>query len=267
MHNAALAELAHGDARFAGWRYFRFDVEPGRLPEALGLLRERRFLGVNLTVPHKVLAVGLVPDLDPAAREAGAVNTLIKHGTGWRGFNTDGHGLSAGILEDLGLELRGAPIVLLGAGGAARGAAVECLRAGCAALWIMNRTRANLDSLLAHLAPLAGKVPISAITPGRAAGLQPGAIVINATSAGLRAGDPAPADLTTLPGIAAVYDMIYNPPETRLLVQARTLGLPHANGLGMLVHQGAKALEVWTGIPSSSTAPAMRAAAAKALGY
>ncbi|HXQ80156.1 MAG TPA: shikimate dehydrogenase [Opitutaceae bacterium] len=268
MHNAALAELARGDARFAGWRYFPFDVEPGRLPEALVLLRERRFRGVNLTVPHKVLAVGLVPDLDPVAREAGAVNTLVQHRSGWRGFNTDGHGLAAGILEDLGLGLRGAPVVLLGAGGAARGAAVECLRAGCAALWIMNRTWANLDTLLKHLAPLAGKVPVGAMAPGRAAaGLQPGAIVINATSAGLRAGDSAPADLAALPGIAAVYDMIYNPPETRLLAQARALGLPHANGLGMLVHQGAKALEIWTGIPSSSTAPAMRAAAAKALGY
>jgi len=268
MHNAALAELARDDDRFAGWRYFPFDVEPGGLAAALGLLGERRFRGVNLTVPHKVLAVELVGDLDPAAREAGAVNTLARGGSGWRGFNTDGHGLAAGILEDLGLELRGAPIVLLGAGGAARGAAVECLRAGCAALWIMNRTRANLDSLLMQLSPLAGRVPIGAIAPGGpATSLQPGAIVINATSAGLGAGDPAPADLAALPGIAAVYDMIYNPPETRLLAQARALGLPHANGLGMLVHQGAKALEIWTGIPSSRTAPAMRAAAAKALGY
>ena len=267
MHNAALAELARDDARFEGWRYFPFDVEPGRLREALGLMRERGFRGVNLTVPHKVLAVGLVPDLDPAAREAGAVNTLVREGSAWRGFNTDGHGLAAGILEDLGLRLRGATIVLLGAGGAARGAAVECLRAGCAALWIANRTRSNLDSLLAHLAPIAGGVPVGALASDRAApGLQPGAIVVNATSAGLRAGDPAPADLGAFPGIAAVYDMIYNPPRTRLLAQAAALGLPHANGLGMLVHQGAKSLEIWTGIPSSRTASAMRAAAAKALG-
>jgi shikimate dehydrogenase len=268
MHNAALAELARDDARFAGWRYHPFDVEPARLPAALGLMRERHFRGANLTVPHKVLAVGLVQDLDPAAREAGAVNTLARDGSGWHGFNTDGYGLSAGILEDLGLELPGATIVLLGAGGAARGAAVECLRAGCAALWVMNRTRSNLDSLLAHLAPLAGSVRIGALTPGGATTLlQPGAIVINATSSGLRADDPAPADLGALPGIAAVYDMIYNPPRTRLLAQARALGLPHANGLGMLVHQGAKALEIWTGIPPSRTAPVMRAAAAKALGY
>ena len=268
MHNAALDGLARDDTRFAGWRYFPFDVEPGMLPAALGLMRERGFRGVNLTVPHKVLAVGLVSELDPAAREAGAVNTLASAGSGWRGLNTDGYGLAAGILGDLGLGLRGATVVLLGAGGAARAAAVECLRAGCAALWVMNRTRSNLDSLLAHLAPLAGGTPVRALDAGGAAAGRPaGAIVINATSAGLRADDPPPADLGGFPGVGAVYDMIYNPPRTRLLAQAQELGLPHANGLGMLVHQGAKALEIWTGIPASRTAPAMRAAAAKALGY
>jgi shikimate dehydrogenase len=267
MHNAALAGLARDDDRFAGWRYYRFDIEPGRLAAALDLLRERGFRGVNLTVPHKVLAVGLASELDPAAREAGAVNTLGRAPSGWRGFNTDGPGLAAGILEDLGLGLRGAPVLLLGAGGAARAAAVECLRAGCAALWIVNRTRANLDLLLAHLAPLAAGTPVRAAAPGAAAGLPPGAIVINATSAGLRADDPAPADLRDFPGLAAVYDMIYNQRQTRLLAQARALGVPHANGLGMLVHQGAKALEIWTGVPSARTAPAMRAAAAMALGY
>lgn len=97
-------------------------------------------------------------------------------------------------------------------------------------------------------------------------GLAPGALVINATSAGLRGDDPAPVDLRALPGISAVYDMIYNPPRTRLLAQAQALGIAHANGLGMLAHQGAKSLEIWTGVPAAETAPAMRAAAAKALG-
>lgn len=267
MHNAALAELAQGDAGFSGWRYFAFDVEPGGLREALGLMRERGFRGVNLTVPHKVAAVDLVSGLDPASRQAGAVNTLLPQGQGWRGFNTDGYGLAAGIAEDLGLGLAGARVVLLGAGGAARGAAVECLRSGCAALWIMNRTRSGLDSLLAHLAPIAGAVPVGAWDPDGAPGAGAGLVVINATSAGLRADDPAPADLRSIRGAAAVYDMIYNFPRTRLLEQARVLGLPHANGIGMLVHQGAKALEIWTGVPSPRTAPAMRAAAAKALGY
>jgi shikimate dehydrogenase len=259
--------MASNDPSFEGWRYDAFDVEPGELAAALSRMGALGFRGVNLTVPHKVLAASLVQDLDAGAREAGAANTLLHDGSGWKGFNTDGYGLATGIREDLGIELSGTPVVLLGAGGAARGAAVECLRSGCAGLWIVNRTRANLDSLLAHLAPLARNIPVRAVGAGSPAeGLARGAIVINATSAGLRAEDSVPADLSTLPGIAAVFDMVYNPPSTRLLEQARALGLPCANGLGMLVHQGAKALEIWTGVPASETAPTMRAAAAKALG-
>jgi shikimate dehydrogenase len=267
MHAAALADLRREDRRFEGWEYFRFDVPPDRLPAALELMHRRGFRGINLTVPHKVLALGLVREVDSVARDAGAVNTLLADSTGWRGFNTDGYGLAAGIREDLAIGLRGIPVVLLGAGGGARGAAVECLRAGCAGLWVVNRTRPNLDALLAHLAPLAAGTPLHGLDPGRkASGLPPGAIVINATSAGLRADDAAPADLGDYPGIAAVYDMVYNPPRTRLLDQARALNLPHANGVGMLVHQGAKALEIWTGVAATRTAPAMRAALAKALG-
>jgi shikimate dehydrogenase len=264
MHNAALA----GMPDFAGWRYFPFDVPPDELADALDIMGSYGFRGINLTVPHKVLAVGMVTSLEPSADDAGAVNTLLREGAGWRGFNTDGYGLATAIREDLGMGLEGTPVVLLGAGGAARGAAAECIKAGCAGLWIANRTRRNLDALLADLAPLAGRVPVRALPSGAPArGLPGGALLINATSAGLRRDDPAPADLGHFPGVAAVYDMIYNPPVTKLLVQARALGLPNSNGIGMLVHQGAKALEIWTGAPAAETAPAMRAAAAKALGY
>jgi shikimate dehydrogenase len=268
MHSAALALLAARDARFAGWSYSAFDVEPGDLAAALDRMAERGFRGVNLTVPHKVLAVGLASSLDEGALEAGAVNTLLREASGWRGFNTDGYGLSAGLREDLGIELRGANVVLLGAGGAARGAAVECLRAGCAGLWILNRTRSNLESLVAHLLPIVRGIPVRIMGGDiRSSGVPRGSLVINATSAGLRATDAAPVDLAALPGVAAVYDMIYNPKVTPLLAEAQALGLPHANGLGMLVHQGARALEIWTGVPAGGTAPAMREAAAKALGY
>jgi shikimate dehydrogenase len=267
MQGAALAELARDDARFSSWRYDAFDVEPERLGEALGLMAEKGFLGVNLTVPHKVQAVGLVAGMETGAREAGAVNTLVLGAGGWHGHNTDGYGLSAAIAEDLGLSLRGTPVILIGAGGAARGAAVECLRAGCAGIWIVNRSRPNLDTLLGQLRPLAPSTPLHGVAPGLAAPALPkGALVVNATSAGLHPSDPAPIDLDTIPGPAAVFDMVYNPPRTRLLARAEALGIPCANGLAMLVHQGAKALEIWSGVPAARTAPVMRSAAAKALG-
>ena len=267
MHNAALAGLAAGDARFTDWRYFRFDVHPDDLPRALELLHAHRFHGVNLTVPHKVIAFDRVATVDADARAIGAVNTLRWAQGGWEGFNTDGYGLATAVQEELGRALTGAPIILLGAGGAARGAAVECLRRGCASLAVANRTAANLEALLAALRPLAGPVPLRGFSPASVPrDLPAGAVVINATSAGLRENDPMPIDLAALPAPAAVYDMIYNPPETALLRQAAALRLPRANGLGMLVHQGAKALEIWTGVAAPRTAPAMAKAARQAMG-
>jgi shikimate dehydrogenase len=267
MHNAALAELARTEPRFAAWRYFRFEVPPDDLPQALDLLGARGFLGLNLTVPHKVLAVAHVAGIDPAARAAGAVNTLRRSGGGWLGFNTDGYGLAAAVRAELGRDLARTPVILLGAGGAARGAAVECLRAGCASLAIANRTAARLAGLLAELGPMAGKIPLRGFAPDRPPrDLPAGALVINATSAGLHPSDPAPVDLAALPAVAAVFDMIYNPPRTPLLAQAADLGLPAASGLAMLVHQGARALELWSGVPAARTAATMRAAAEAALG-
>ncbi len=267
MHNAALASLAVADARFADWRYFRFEVHPDDLPRALALFHGKNFHGLNLTVPHKVLAVDHVAAIDPAARPIGAVNTLLHTPAGWRGHNTDGYGLAAAIRETLGLELAGAHVILLGAGGAARGAAVECLQRRCASLTIANRTEANLATLLADLAPLSTGIPLRGFSPtSPSADLPPGALIVNATSAGLRPTDDLPIDLATLPRPAAVFDMIYNPPQTALLARAAALGLPHANGLAMLVHQGAKALEIWTGVPATTTAPVMAAAARTALG-
>ncbi len=263
MHNAALAELARDDDAYADWRYFRFDVPPADLPRALTLLHQRKFRGLNLTVPHKVLARDLVATIDDAAQPVGAVNTLRRTEQGWHGFNTDGYGLATAVSETLARDLRGAPILLLGAGGAARGAAVECLQRGCASLWIANRTRANLDALLDALRPLAGHAPLHGFAPEEPpATLPAGTIVINATSAGLDTDAPPPIALAALPRPACVYDMIYNPPRTPLLLQAEALGIPCANGLSMLVHQGAKALEIWSGVSAARTAPTMRTALA-----
>ncbi|MDO8543792.1 MAG: shikimate dehydrogenase [Opitutaceae bacterium] len=266
MHNAALAEAAKSDPRFADWRYFRFDVPPDDLPRALEVLHAQQFRGVNLTVPHKVLAFDRVAEMDAAARPVGAVNTLRWQKSGWHGFNTDGYGLVSAVRECLDLELGDAHIVLLGAGGAARGAAVECLQRKCRSLWLGNRTRENLKPLFNLLWPIAHGVPLHGFVPASVpADLPADALVINATSAGLHDTDHPPIDLALLPRPAAVFDMIYNPPETRLLRQAAFLALPHANGRSMLVHQGALALEIWSGLDAKLTAPTMARAAAAAL--
>lgn len=267
MHNAALAALARSDARFSDWRYFRFEVAPSDLLEALRLLHEKKFLGVNLTVPHKVLAFAAMAEVDRDARPIGAVNTLRWVSRGWHGFNTDGYGLTHAVRETLGRDIHGSDIVLLGAGGAGRSAAVECLEQGCASLWIVNRSRENLDALLALLAPLPNGSRAKPWAPVESPHLPPaGTIIINATSSGLKPADIVPLTLHTILRPSAVFDMIYNPPRTALLRAAAELGIPHANGLSMLVHQGAKALEIWTGVAAAQTAPVMAGAARDALG-
>jgi shikimate dehydrogenase len=140
---------------------------------------------------------------------------------------------------------------------------VECLRSLCGELWIGNRTQATLGTLLSELAPLAGKTKLHGFDLAQPpAGLPAAAIVINATSLGLKPDDPAPIDLKKIPRPACLYDMIYRPPQTALLRQAAGLGLATANGLSMLVHQGARSLELWTGaaVPVSIMHDAARAA-------
>ena len=126
--------VSKSDARFASWKYFRFEVSPADLPQALSRLHTKRFRGINLTVPHKVLAVEHLAGIHLGAKAVGAVNTLLWTEQGWYGHNTDGYGLAMGVKEDLGIDLAGSHIILLGAGGAARGAAVElCIAVVCSA--------------------------------------------------------------------------------------------------------------------------------------
>src|SRR5690606_14131145 len=130
-------------------------------------------------------------------------------------------------------------------------------------LAIANRTASRRDELCSAVGTLAPDLPLRGFDPAEPPrDLPRGALVINATSAGLKPDDPAPIDLTRLGRAAAVYDMIYNPPQTPLLRQAAALDIPHANGLSMLVHQGARALEIWTG--TSVPVDVMRAAATAA---
>jgi shikimate dehydrogenase len=223
-----------------------------------------RFVGLNLTVPHKLLAVPMMDDLDPSARAWGAVNTvrfetLLENGD-WaplgaapangekqirsRGFNTDGDAIIQAIEEDLRMTLSGARVLLLGAGGAGRSAALRLAAEGVKSLWLVNRTQSKA---LALQAEIAGRFPGVATFAGYPDGKVE--LLVNATSLGLRETDPLPLDTEAFPIARAerVYDMIYRPAETPLLRLARAEGREAANGLGMLLHQGAKALEIWSG--------------------
>ncbi len=265
MHNAAIAQLALRDSRFQDWAYYRFDVPPEDFAAAVPLFHQHNFLGLNLTVPHKVEAIRLIKGVSPDAERMGACNTLVWDELGYDGFNTDGYGLREGLREDLGAELKGATVVLLGSGGAARAAAVQCLLEKCARLYVGNRSVSRLDDLMAVLRAMPGGDTAEAFALDQPpAGLPEAGILINATSLGLRVDDAAPFDVRQLPTGWKAYDMIYNPAETTLLREARSAGLMAANGLSMLVHQGARSLEIWSHAAVASRP--MMAAACRALG-
>lgn len=251
IHNAALATLSQTEPRFASWRYHKFEIAPDELARALPLFHARGFAGLNITVPHKEAILDHVESADAFARAAGAANTLVRTATGWRAFNTDCSGLVDALRADFGLSLAGAHVILLGAGGAARATAVQCLRDKVASLSIGNRGAERLNALLDHLQPLAGDVAVRGFAlDNPPSDLPAGALVINSTSVGLKDAVATPIDLRKLPAPAHVYDMVYNPPQTALLRQAAELGLKHANGLSMLLHQGAHALTRWTDTPA-----------------
>ncbi len=265
MHNAALKSLSGKDSRFSSWSYFAFDVPPTQLAEALPRFIERGFRGLNLTIPHKVDVVPLLTSVDSLAARMGAVNTLIIDPVtqGIHGVNTDGYGISRAVQDELGTSLRGRCVILLGAGGAARAIAVQCLSEGCAELWIGNRSTSRLESLIALVS---GAFPeaadrIRGFSLDRPPELFEPALVINATALGLQADDPSPVSLEYFPEGTRIYDTTYGVPNA-LRAAAGRGGFRYADGLAMLVWQGARSLELWTGAepPVERMAEAARAA-------
>jgi shikimate dehydrogenase len=260
MQNAGLATLR------LNWRYLAFEVHPDHLRAAIEGAKAMKFIGLNLTVPHKLLALDMVEVLDESARNWGAVNTIRfeardKSG-GWcplaefpdaspeqirsHGFNTDADAVTRSIREDVGIEIARAKVLLLGAGGAGRTAALKLAADGAGELFLVNRTPGKVTALADEISR---RFPAVKVTVGYPAALGTVDLLVNATSLGLKADDLVPLDPSwfSLSRAGAVYDMIYRPAETPLLTAARAAGCRVANGLGMLLHQGAKALELWTG--------------------
>ncbi|MEY2633918.1 MAG: hypothetical protein RIR00_2572 [Pseudomonadota bacterium] len=219
---------------------------------AVAAFRAEGGRGANVTVPFKEDAFRLAENLTARAQRAGAVNTLAWTPDGLLGDNTDGAGLVRDIAHNQSFSLAGRRILLLGAGGAARGALAPLLAAGPAALCLANRSADKAQQLAAHFADLG---PIRAAAYAELAG-QAFDLVINATSASLGGQTlPLPAGLFAADSLA--YDMMYGRGETPFLVQSRELGAGRgSDGLGMLVEQAAEAFLLWRGV-RPETAPVL----------
>jgi shikimate dehydrogenase len=226
-------------------------------------IRRAGFAGVNVTVPHKESAFAIAHRVDAAAKSAGAANLLVFHGKEIEGRNTDSIGLAESLKENIG-TLNGGDVVLLGAGGAARGAILALEMLGAGKIHLLNRDPHRAKTLAASLAPQvkAGVEPGSLGGWGKAAASA--VLVVNSTSAGMGANPSLDIDLAALPKSAAVCDIVYNPLQTQLLKDAAARGHKTIDGLGMLMHQAAPSFEAFFGVRPKVT-PALREALVKAL--
>jgi shikimate dehydrogenase len=226
------------------WTFAAFDVPAGEGAAAVAAMRVLGLGGLSVTMPHKHEVLTAVDRLAPAAEALGAVNCIAWDGDRLVGHNTDGDGLVASLRTDDGIDPAGMRCVVLGAGGAARSVVRGLTGAGAAEVVVVNRTRDRADAA-AGLAGAVGRV-------GTEADVALADLVVNATSVGMGADDgahgPLPVAAARLGPDQVVVDLVYLPLRTPLLRAAAAQGARAIDGLGMLVHQAAVAVELWTGV-------------------
>lgn len=244
MHAAALAELSKAHPAFATWRYFKFHIEAPLLATALPQFHARGFRGLNLTIPHKEIVLPLLHSVDASVQLYGAANTLVWTEGGYTGANTDPDGLCDALRLEFDLETIDRPVMLLGAGGAARAIALHL--APQVELWIGNRSLQRLEALQQTFARKDYSARFFSLAE-LPEGLPEAPVIINATALGLKAEDPSPIDLEKFSAETLVYDTTYGPLSNGLRQAAEARGVCYADGLAMLAGQGARSLAAWTG--------------------
>ncbi|MFD2612674.1 shikimate dehydrogenase [Paenibacillus gansuensis] len=227
--------------------YAAFHVKPAELKQAVEGIRALGFRGVNVTIPHKVEVMNYLDEIDEGARFIGAVNTIVNENGMLTGYNTDGIGYVRSLKEETGITLKGSRIVIIGAGGAAKGVAYALAKESPERIVIVNRTEEKARELADNLSALvdAEGMGLAALENSK----ESCTLVVNTTSVGMfpDIGElPAPTSWLK-PGMT-VSDLIYNPLETRWLKEAAEAGCVTHGGLGMFIYQGAFAFEYWTGI-------------------
>lgn len=226
--------------------YVPFEVKPESLKEAVEGVRALGIKGFNVTVPHKENIVEHLDYLSDEAEFLGAVNTVKNEGGELTGYNTDAEGFLRSLIEE-GVDLEGKRALMFGAGGAARAVGYALLKGGVKFLNVVNRNFSRAKEV-GELLGRRGNVLVFPLKEGTVETLLKDVdIIVNTTSVGMKPDDPNLFDYSKIPEGITVVDIIYNPPETPLLKAARKKGCKTVNGLGMLVHQGAVAFEIWTG--------------------
>jgi len=255
MHNAAFNALQ------MNWRYAAFRVPAAGLSQALRGIVALGMAGVNVTIPHKESAAGVLDELDDLARQIGAVNTVSVAGSRLLGFNTDGAGMLDALTSDGGMPAAGRRCIVVGAGGGGRAAAFALAAAGASRVTVLNRTERKAQSLadaVRRAAPGCRVEPAPLLAEAVERAVADAEIVVHATAATMSAamgGGGGRADwlqvlARRLHRGMAVLDMVYTPAWTELLGAAKAAGATAVSGLSMLVFQGARSFQLWTGRPA-----------------
>lgn len=240
MHNRAFAQ------KQLNYAYAAFDVAPDKLAEAVAGIRALGLRGVNVTIPHKVMIMPFLDEIDPLAKMIGAVNTVVNDNGRLIGYNTDGAGYVRSLVEETGMHLPNQVVTLLGAGGAARAVAFTLAEKGVKEIRIINRSQEKAALLADHLSSLVSTCTVGPVEGGTA--IADTTLLINTTSIGMYPHvDELPIPVDWLHEGLTVSDLIYNPLDTKLLIHARRTGAKTHSGIGMFVNQGALAFELWTG--------------------
>jgi shikimate dehydrogenase len=250
MQNPALRALE------INMQYARFHIRANELRSALRFLRELDFVGINLTVPHKIAGLTQIDVADESASGCGAVNTVRLHDKKLIGSNTDAEGFSRAVRSEFSIDLRDLRVMILGAGGGTGQAiAWQCALENCERLVLVNRTLAKTSAISERLRPFFAEPrvlgPVARLEAVRwdetamRAQLADIDLIVNATPLGMNPSDPAPIPARLLAPHHIVFDCVYGPSRTRLLRAADEAGARGANGLSMLLHQGALSFSVW----------------------
>lgn len=243
MQNAAFA------AGNMNYIYVPFAVRPANLEQAVIGLKVLGVCGFNVTIPHKSTIIPFLDLLDESAESAGAVNTVKLCENRLVGYNTDGDGLVDSLASDLNFCPGKEQILVVGAGGAARGAIAALCRSGAKNILIFNRTRESAREIAQDMKVRYPETCIQVVESEAVSEQYLGttSLLLNTTSLGMKGERIAGVDLVHLPEYAKVYDMVYGNSGTPLVMEARASGIQAVNGLGMLVAQGERAFTIWTG--------------------
>lgn len=247
IHNTLAARLGHNMV------YVPFQVEEGRVADAVKGAYALNLLGMNVTVPYKSEVIDSLKDIDTLAENIGAVNTLVRTEGGYKGYNTDMEGLYWAMVSE-GIRIEGEEIILLGAGGAARAVAYLCASKGADKVYLLNRTLQKARTVAAEVNQATGAEVIIPMTldeydrlPDRRF------LAIQGTSVGLHphVEDVVIGDRAFYQKIHTGFDLIYSPWETKFMRLVRENGGAACNGLKMLLYQGIIAYELWNGVKVS----------------